>query len=208
MYQKYFGLVLDIETLSADKIRNGGPVVTELAAVPFFCTENKLIHGEVYSSIINVPKQIEKGLHVDPDTVRWHISRGGQAADLLNQDGLDLAEAVDQFLAWARKNLNPKATVYAWGSDFDAPMLHRAYTAYTGNTNTSDSFYPWRFGNYRCARTLFYELTQGNYRPSEKPHTAAKDVIVELKDIVFAWNNVSKSEFELEIVEEAQMNQT
>jgi hypothetical protein len=205
MFQKYFGLVIDIETLSSDKIKNGGPVVTELAAVPFYCTENKIIHGEVYSTIINVPKQIEKGLHVDSDTVRWHASKGAQVADLLNQDGVDLAEAVDQFLAWARKYLNPKATVYAWGSDFDGPMLHRAYAAYTADTNTSDSFYPWRFGNYRCARTLFFELTQGKCKPSEKPHIAAKDVMVELQDIVFAWNNVSKSEFELEIIEEAKL---
>ena len=185
---QYKHMVVDIETLSPDKTKDGGVVITEIAARPFNINDCKVELGDLFSTILDVPSQTNAGLRVDPDTLKWHVKNGRNIEDLLYQKGEDLAVGIDAFLAWARKNLHKDVKVYAWGSDFDLPIIHKSYVAYTKETNTSDSFYPWRFGNYRCARTLFNELTEETGLPSKKPHVAAKDVDIEIFDMVQAWN--------------------
>lgn len=187
-FVQYRQMVVDIETLSPDKIRDGGVVITEIAARPFNIIDCNIELGDMFSIILDVPSQIAAGFRVDPDTLNWHARNGRNIEDLLNQKGVDLDEGICAFLAWSRKNLHKDVKVYAWGSDFDIPIIHKSYVAYTGETNTSDSLFPWRFGNYRCARTLFNELTEETGVPSKKPHVAAKDVDIEIFDIVQAWN--------------------
>lgn len=187
-FTQYKQMVVDIETLSPDKIKNGGVVITEIAARLFNIEDSVVTLGPLFSVIIDVPSQMAKGLNVNSETLQWHVKQGKDMNSLLQQKGTDLAEAVDSFLAWSRKNLHKDARVYAWGSDFDLPLIHKSYVSYTGESNTGDSFYPWRYGNYRCARTMFNELTEETGIPSSKPHIAEKDVDIEIYDMVQAWN--------------------
>lgn len=181
-------LVIDIETLSPDKAISGGVVITEIAARAFNIENNEVILGDLFSSILDVPSQLSAGLILSPDTVKWHEKQGRSPEELLSQSGEDLADSVERFLKWCRLNLHKEVIVYAWGSDFDVPMIHKSYVTYTKDSNTSDSLFPWKYANYRCARTAFNELTEEQGQASKKPHVAAKDVDIEIQDLVTAWN--------------------
>ncbi len=183
------GCIVDIETLSPIKTGNHAPVITEIAALPFTISGNIVQYTDPFSVLIDVPSQIAKGLHVSEDTLNWYRKVANRdPMTIINQSGVDLGDAVDNFLGWSRKVLDARAKVYAWGSDFDAPIIQKSYINYTGDTNLTDNFFPWRYANYRCARTAFYELTEELVKPSAKPHFAEKDVFIELEDLVLAWN--------------------
>lgn len=188
MFKQFTNAIVDIETLSPDSSTKEGVVITEISAMPFLFEGNKVIRGEKFEALLDVTTQIEKGLLFSTDTINWHVGNGRHAQDILTQKGELLSEAVDRFLAWARLNLTKDARVYAWGSDFDLPIIHRSYVAFTGETNSSSSFFPWRYSHYRCARTLYYELSEEQLVPRKKKHIASLDVDEELKDMIDAWN--------------------
>jgi hypothetical protein len=181
-------LIIDIETLSPDKVTDGGVVITEIAARAFSIEGNHVIKKDLFTSVLDVKSQLAAGLRYDQETLNWHVNQGRKIEELMTQQGEDLQVGVDRFVKWCTDTLEKKSHIYAWGSDFDVPMILKSYAAYTKKKDVSDNLFPWWYSNYRCARTLFNELTEEHGRASKKPHVAALDVDIELNDIVTAWN--------------------
>lgn len=141
----YEHVMIDLETLGTE----AGCAILSIGAVAFGLAGV----GPELHVIVSRDSCARAGLAEDQDTLAWWMQQSREAQETLNhatEGGLLLTEALGQlanFMGLVAGHDLRNIKVWGNGSDFDIPILARAYkTAWTP--------VPWRFFNARCYRTL------------------------------------------------------
>lgn len=125
---------------------------------------------------------------MDEGTLRWWMAREregmrmpGKAEDV---PGHGLTAAYLELVAFMATHTDPaKVQAWAWGMDFDFPILKDAYGDHGW----------WRYHNQRCARTLCGEM--GILREGEVAHRALADARQEAEAVMEAIAKVEAVDF-------------
>ena len=139
-------VMVDLETLG----KRAGCVIISIGAVVFDPSNDKL--GEEFYSVVSSRSCVDKGLHVDDETLRWWSIQSEQAQDVFKSSMDRRANTIDtaliKFNDWLSQ-LGPKKEIAVWGngSDFDNAIMYAAYAACGIEP-------AWHFWNSRCFRTL------------------------------------------------------
>ena len=163
-------LMLDIEALGLKP----GAALTELAAQYF-----NPYTGTVGPAIRLLIK-VQSPFTIDPDTLAWHEEQGtyprAEEQEALATPPATAVFAFDQFLKQHRK----PDVFWSWGSTYDFPLLEALYQATLQPS-------PWNYWQAQCARTVFKTLLPFS-KPTPKPHAAAQDVAIQIKDLTTAFH--------------------
>jgi exodeoxyribonuclease VIII len=165
---------VDVETLST------GPQarVLEIGAVCFDPATGEM--GPAFEAECHDPAGV-----VDEDTRRWWEARVAEGRRMpgMNAEEPSAAEVMEEFRVWLADLTDvEKVEMWAWGSDFDFPIL-KDVTLEGGWKAV-----PWRYGNQRCARTLCAEV--GVKRVGEIRHEALPDAMQEARAVMAALSLV------------------
>jgi len=162
-------LMLDIEALGLKP----GAALTELAAQYF-----NPYTGTVGPAIQLLIK-VQSPFLIDPEAAAWHEDKGTyprtEEDEALAIPPATAAFAFDQFL----KAHGKPDIFWAWGSTYDFPLLESLYQATLQPS-------PWNYWQAQCARTAFKTLLPLT-EPTPKPHNAASDVAIQIKDLTTAF---------------------
>ena len=152
---------LDLETLATVP----RAVVLEIGLVAFDPMTGEL--GPEFSKEVALRATDQQLRDLDEETLAWGVALMAQGHAMPGMhDGESLRDALTALVAWAGARLAPDALVWAWGMDFDFPILKDGL----------DEFHlplPWRYNSQRCARTLCKTL--GVERQGAVIHAAAAD---------------------------------
>jgi DNA polymerase III epsilon subunit-like protein len=106
-------IMIDIETAGL----RPGAAIMEIGAATF--DEHGTIHETFFTSI-DILDAAGQGLTIERGTAAWHHSLGTQTPR-----GASLWNALSSFSLWL--NDHAPCAVWAWGMDFERPMLEAAY---------------------------------------------------------------------------------
>lgn len=163
-------LMLDIEALG---LRPGCAVI-QIAAQYFDPYEGT--SGPAF----NIHIKAQSPFTIDPATLEWHCEKG-TFPRMVETEALAVPPvlaifALNQFI---RAHGKP-GVWWAWGATYDFTILGAVYEQYNQET-------PWEYWQAQCARTVFKTLLP-LATPEEKPHDAAQDVAVQIKDLTRAFH--------------------
>lgn len=139
--------MIDLETLGLKT----GSVLASLGAVQF---GGGKIHKEFYAEL-NIQNQLDAGLVVDGDTLRWWMGQSEEARRVFTWEGHHINEALcrfNRFVDEARSSMpgepaNNKLELWGNGANFDNVLLRAAYEKMHLQR-------PWHNGEDRCYRTI------------------------------------------------------
>lgn len=136
-------LMLDTESFST----RANPVLLSIALVPFdFNGSGRAAFCPTFHRYLELPRQVEMGLHMDPSTVMWWMGQEAEArqaqtcADRLRPD--TVAIELQSYLAGFGN-----VRVWAYGAAEDHVWLRSFYRAFGYEC-------PISYRNARCLRTL------------------------------------------------------
>ena len=130
----------DLETLGT----RPRSVILSIGAVKFDPDSGET-HSDIYI-VINKQSCLDVGMEIDPGTVKWWDAQDADAKKVLTEaehSVIGIKEALQRFSDW----IDPSATIWGNGSDFDNAMLQEAY-------KLCGLKQPWAFWNNRCYRTM------------------------------------------------------
>lgn len=158
--------MIDLETFGT----RAGCVVRSLGAV-FFGPAGL---GDTFYVNFRTEPQVERGLHIDPDTAAWWERQGADVKDALEEDQQAPEMALAKFNQWIGARTTFKnVRIWGNGANFDEPILAEGYRAFKLQQ-------PWRYSNSRCFRTL--RALHGGIereRAPLRPHHALDDAIAQ-----------------------------
>lgn len=147
--------MIDLETLGT----RPGSVVTQIGLCAF--NPSKGILGVAMHLYVKPQSQIDRGFHVDWDTVAWWMQQNDAARSAMVQHQ-EHAHEIEHALAlvaqWFATNFKDPPKVWGHGATFDVTQLEIAYTRFS-------MILPWEFRNVRDTRTLVDQLP-GVIRPA------------------------------------------
>lgn len=163
-------LMIDIETLGT----RPGSVITEIAAAAFIPDTGEIV--QIFQTEISTLDALAQGLTTDADTSAWHHRRGTN----LNWTAPTLWSALCRLSLFIGQY--PKARVWAWGMDFERPMLEAAY-------HLIHAPLPWDYYRSADARTAWALAYPGIKHP-HRMHDALSDVRAQIRDLTQARNHL------------------
>lgn len=172
-------MMIDIETLST----RSDATILSIGAVQFD------LKGNVFSSFhegVDISSCIERGLHIDGDTIRWWLGQSKENQERLlklpcSSLGAVLKAFEECFILMDKEN------TYIWshGSNFDIVILENAYKA-IGQMPW------WKYSNVRDTRTLF---DLANYKYVAKGgHDALEDAMNQAKAVAEAYQQLKRGD--------------
>lgn len=162
-------LMIDIEALG---LRPGAAVI-QLSAQFFDPTTGDL--GTAFNTFIK-PKF---PFTVDPETLDWHKEKGTYPHE---HQELPTVCALFEFGKFLSSQPSP-SVFWSWGSTYDFPLLQAVYDAHHLEA-------PWKYYQCQCARTVFKTILGIDAVPTSKPHDAAEDVRIQIKDLMLALKHI------------------
>lgn len=174
---------VDLESLD---VRPGGRII-EIGAVCFDPRTGEL--GPSFELEIDPEHADQDARSVDLQTVMWWGERKLEGIVMPGWDlehSVELWSALDGLRLFLAENTEirdcvSQAKIWAWGSDFDFPMLRNAYDA------CHDPL-PWKYSKQRDARTFCEEL--GMKRLGDVKHRALPDAKQEARAIMAAFGKI------------------
>jgi hypothetical protein len=149
-------LVFDLETLGLRE----DCVILSLGCVPFEFENPKPFANLVKGGIVikfNVEEQIKKyKRRVDPKTVSWWKSQGGEAKAILKSSSTDktVVNGLTELSEWIKStNYNGKSYIWSRGSYFDFPKIEHLY-------ESADLIFPVNTWKIRDIKT-YADILQG-----------------------------------------------
>ena len=175
MCRRWPAVCVDVETLGT--LPTAG--ILEIGAVCFDPVSGEV--GPYFVSKVSMSGQKERTL--DFATLKWWVDqeRGGLRMPLAaaEESGNGLTAVKLRMVAFMAANTDPQEVhVWAWGMDFDFPILRDAF----GDHGM------WRHYNQRCARTLCAEL--GVKREGMVVHRAVADALQEARAVIAAMRKI------------------
>lgn len=164
-------IMLDIETLGT----HPGAAILEICAQTF--NPRTAVLGRPLTLEIDLLSCISLGYECDPDTAAWHLKR--QYAGHLR--GIPIRHALERLKQFIAQT--PGAEVWAWGMDFERPMLDAACLVAGVTGPESGILWPYYLG--RDARTLWHTVFPME-KPTPKVHRATEDVRIQILDTIRA----------------------
>ena len=162
--------MIDLETMSS----NSNAAIVSIGACKF-SVENGI--EDTFYVNVDLPSCIEKGMHVNGDTIMWWLGQSKEARDILQVDRFNLTNALDEFTSWFN---SAKYGKYLWGNGatFDNVVLSNAYKAVGFKQ-------PWNYRNDCCYRTL-KNLTPEVTAPERKGthHNALDDAMYQAEHLI------------------------
>lgn len=138
------GVMLDLETMSTQS--HGAIIAIGAVSVD---PEEGTFGGDSFHRIIKLETAMRDGGIVDGPTIIWWLGQSEAArAPYLNDQGIDIRDALDQFSAWS-SSIAAKGVIEMWGngSDFDNILLGNAY-------RRLGRWPPYTYNRNRCYRTI------------------------------------------------------
>ncbi len=129
---------LDLETLST----SSDAAIVQIGAVV-------IETGESFVCYIDPRSSENAGLHVDLETIEWWNKQDKDIRKRVMGGSTTLISALvsfKEFCSVASEGRLSEIELWAWGADFDLPVLRNAYECFME--------YPFSFRNHRCLRTL------------------------------------------------------
>lgn len=161
-------IMLDLETLST----NTNAAIISIGAVEFDLLGVQTRKG--FHVTIDANDAIEKGAHVDSDTIKWWMQQSDAARSAFDGgDAYSEVEALELFREWLHKTeADTPKPIRMWGngSDFDNVILASAYKRHGLDT-------PWSFYHNRCYRTLKSLYSDVKMRKTGVAHNALHDAV-------------------------------
>lgn len=184
-------VMVDIESLGSDP----GSVILSIGACRFD-PETDHIHEETFYTNLRIQPQLEAGLTVNGDTIRWWFSQKPEAIKALLESPVHYPKtALNNFNEWFRKG-----GTFAWshGSDFDLVLMKCLYKAFDFEKPV------WAYRNARDTRTLFstvpgyYDSTRSALDQFGMPttrvaHNALDDAIEQARWVQHAYRLLSRA---------------
>lgn len=135
-------VMIDLETMGTE---NNAAIIA-IGAV-MFDPKNQALGSEFYI-VIDLRSAVDLGLKMSPDTVLWWMAQSQEARDEFKRKGHDIREALVNFSAWLRDNVEEGKTPTVWGNGaaFDPVLLETAY-------KLACLPVPWSYHRVRCYRT-------------------------------------------------------
>lgn len=161
---------IDLETMGPNP---DGAIVT-IAAVEFDLTTRKM--GREFYRKVALATSVKLGMRIDAGTVIWWLGQSEKARDEIRMGGLPIEYVLDEFTAWAPKNMHP------WGNSasFDCGILSTAY-------KLSGKPQPWFWSRERCFRTWHNTFAHiHKYDPKNKTgvaHNALDDCKFQIEHV-------------------------
>lgn len=166
MKTEYDAVCVDIETLST----RPDAVILQIGAVAFHSTGPE----DVARWVCDVEWETsQRGRHVCADTLDWWRKQALNGKRMPGGGWFSLAQNLLGFREFVLGHCVGEFSVWAWGSDFDFPILEHA-TRDLG----ADYAMPWKHWQQRDARTLCEVL--GIRRPRRATHDAVEDAADEV----------------------------
>lgn len=141
-------IMLDLETMGNEP----GCAIVAIGAVKFD-TEHGVYDRAFYRSV-SLKSCTDKGLTIDPDTLVWWLKQSDEARMALLSQTCEIKKALIEFTVWAEtddndappRSLDPWTTLWCCGTDFDIPILKKAFAV-------CNKHWPFQFSGYRDYRT-------------------------------------------------------
>jgi len=168
-------IMVDIETMGTSSYS----AIVSIAAVEFDI--NTGATGNTFYINIDLQSCLDAGLKTDEETVQWWSNQSEKAKMMLNEEKVNLKEALLMFKRFCRNDCK------IWGNSarFDLGILENAYQV-TGIKQ------PWQYYNERCVRTLvgFYPDIKKNTPFVGTPHNAIDDCLHQIKYCTAIWKSI------------------
>ncbi|MGI0015632.1 MAG: 3'-5' exonuclease, partial [Nitrososphaera sp.] len=174
-----------------------GSVVLSIGACRFDPNTDH-IHEETFYTNLRIQPQLDAGLTVNGDTIRWWFSQNSEAIKALLESPVHFPKpALQHFNEWFHTG-----GTFAWshGSDFDLVLLKCLYKAFGFERP------PWAYRNARDTRTLFalapgYWEGRGSFVREETllpnipfvEHNALADAIQQARWVQYAFERLRLS---------------
>lgn len=161
--------MLDIEGLG----KNAGNAILQIAAQYF-----NPYTGSI-GAAFNIHVAVQSPFTIDPETLAWHEKQGTYPRTKeIESVAKPPATALFLFDQWIKEHRAPDV-YWSWGTTYDFIVLGGAYEFYFQKS-------PWQYWQAQCARTVFKTLLPLT-KPTPKPHDAAQDVLIQIKDLITAF---------------------
>lgn len=175
-YKPKTHIILDLECLSLD---SHAAIIHIGAVAQYGSTANQV--GIPFEARIRPSQYLSlTQFAVDQSTVDFHNEGNPGYLDQLEQEGVTLAEAMDQLVTWATQ-FSGDYDLHVWmqGKDYDYPILNFA-------ARELGMQLPWKYRNVHCLRDLVFLNPAARYTgQKEAEHTA-------LADATWAWKQFNK----------------
>lgn len=170
-------IMVDIETLST----RSNAVILSIGAVQFDLKGNIL---EKFHEGIDISTCVERGLHIDGDTIRWWLGQSKENIErLLKLQCSSLGTVLKIFEECFALMDKDKTCIWSHGSNFDLVVLENAYRALGTKVW-------WKYSNVRDTRTLF---DLANYKYVAKGgHDALEDARSQAEAVALAYQHLKK----------------
>jgi exodeoxyribonuclease VIII len=165
-------LFIDLETLDTSPTS----IVTEIAWA-HFDPKRGTIQSTPLAFYPCPWTQLATGRSTSPDTIQWHLKQGS-----LKRDGTDDIITSLEHLRDAAKDIR---FVWAWGSDFDGPIIATL-------CQQAGMPVPWKYHQLKDARTI-WDVAFPDKRPEKRAHHAEDDVKDSIRDLVAALSKLTTS---------------
>jgi hypothetical protein len=170
-FQKYIGVMVDLETLST----KSNACIVSIGACKFDFRESVIL--DMFKVNIDPVSCKGYGLKIDKDTVNWWSKQSKEAIDSWKIDPIDLKTALINFNHWWDDTEGKK---YFWcnGMSFDSPILSNAYYA-------TQIPKPWTYGREMDLRTTFsligFDLNAARRKSESTHHDSLQDAVEQTK---------------------------
>lgn len=167
--------MLDLETMGSTP----GSALVSIGACEFDSQTGEI--GRQFYRTIYLDTNEAYGLRCEADTVMWWLMQSEKSRAALGVDPQNLSRALSDFSAW----FDRESLLWAWGADFDPPVLAAAYKAVGFSM-------PWKFRNVRCARTLCAFMGVERDKSMGVPHRAIDDCLMQAKAVSEAYRKFNE----------------
>jgi hypothetical protein len=183
-------VMIDIETLGT----GFNSCILSIAAVQFeFGLKEKNQTGKTFYKKIKLESNIEAGLKIDADTLKWWLNQNPQQLSELFSEPVELSEALDGLDEFFKET----GVEYPWGNgiNFDLVILRNAYNVLKRKT-------PWSHRKERDCRTIeninetSIDARRLTFKP-ENAHNALADCYYQIEYITKIINLINYTEKEV-----------
>jgi len=170
-------IMIDLETLST----RPNAVILSIGAVKFTFEDGM---GEEFLINVDPVSCIQKGLHVDQETVEWWKKQPKEARDSWKVNPQPLDVALNSLVEFIGNDVK-KQLLWCHGATFDFPIISSACDACGIN-------WPTKYWNELCSRTVFTLLDIRNdkiRKTQEGNHTALADAKSQTQTLIEAFTS-------------------
>lgn len=181
-------VMIDLETLATTT----DAAITQIAAVLFDVNTGAVVAAP--DGAFNVYVKSGFGV-VQRSTALWWMQQrhGVDFAKLVEEQGVDLRQALERFVLWLAPHVRAGLPLYAHGAPFDFPILRTSF-------ESCEIVPPWSHRNELCTRPLYKELPGG--KPPDVPlpyeyakHDALSDCFLQIRQLVAARRELELTEY-------------